>query len=149
VNKSVNDAEDRGYTIDTGTQLMDRFSLDGNGSLYQVKAEDLDTKELIGSVYVLLHKPVVQYLIIRRTNGDKLALEPGAAFECAAREQLTIVEAISNVSASPHLETYLTDGAGDTTRILLPEAIELASGMNIHFRRASEVFGTITFRTSE
>jgi len=148
-NKSVNDAEDRGYMIDTGTELMDRFSLDGSGVLYQVKAENLDTKELIGSVYVQLEKAVVQYLIVRRPNGDKLALEPGTTIECNAREQLSIVEVISNVSAPPYPDTYLTGGAGSAAKLFLPETIVPATGMNIQIRRVAEVLGTISFRTSE
>lgn len=48
-NPSLNDGEDRGYPI-TKNQLIKRFSVDGNGKVYRIKAEL--GKQLIAQFYV-------------------------------------------------------------------------------------------------
>ncbi|MFC1490592.1 M14/M99 family metallopeptidase [Candidatus Latescibacterota bacterium] len=147
-NKEYNDAEDRGYRIDTSRDLMGRRSLDSNESLYEIQVENLKTKKLIGSVYITLEEPEVEYLIVQSEDGTTIALTPGSTVECEKLEKFTVLSVISNVSAEPSIEAFVENGSGQTRKMVFPAQIEINSETDIKFIRSSDNIGSITFRTS-
>jgi hypothetical protein len=64
---SNNTGEDRGYVINTGTDLIERFSLDGKGTSYEILASRGD--HILGRMVVNLLPPQLDYLILR-VNGS-------------------------------------------------------------------------------
>ncbi|MFC1537919.1 M14/M99 family metallopeptidase [Candidatus Latescibacterota bacterium] len=147
-NKKFNDAEDRGYIIDTARDLMSRRSLDNDESLYQIRVENLKTKILIGSVYIILDEPKIDYLIVQSENGTSFALTPGSTIDCKKLDRFTIMTVISNVTTEPSIETYIENGPEQIKKLNLPELIEVNSNTEIKFMRSSSNIGSITFRTS-
>jgi hypothetical protein len=63
-----NTGEDRGYLIDTSTDLIDRFSLQGKGNSYEIVVTEGEA--VIGRAVVRLSPPKMNYLILK-VNGQK------------------------------------------------------------------------------
>ena len=147
-NSRYNDAEDRGYRIDTSRDLMNWRSLNSDESLYEITVDNLETKESIGSAYIALDEPAVDYLIVRNESGTTIALKPGSTVDCRQLERFTVLSVISNVTGEPSVETYTENGTGQTEKLVLPAQIEITSETAIKFMRSSDNIGTITFRTS-
>ncbi|MFC1540861.1 M14/M99 family metallopeptidase [Candidatus Latescibacterota bacterium] len=147
-NKKFNDAEDRGYIIDTARDLMSSRSLDNNNSLYEIQVDNLKTKNKIGSVYIILDEPKIDYLIVQSADGTSFALTPGSTVDCKKLDRFTILTVISNVTSEPPIETYIENGSEQIKKLNLPELIEVNSNTEINFMRSSSNIGSITFRTS-
>jgi hypothetical protein len=63
---SNNTGEDRGFTINTGSDLIERFSLDGKGEAYEIVVNQGET--ILGRGVVKLASPKVDFLVLR-VNG--------------------------------------------------------------------------------
>ncbi len=146
-NTRYNDAEDRGYRIDTARDLMTWRSLNSEQSLYRIAVENLETKSEIGSTYIVLDEPAVDYVIVRNESGATIALKPGATVDCRNMETFTVLSVISNVTGEPAVETYTENGAGQAEKLALPAQIEISSETALKLMRSSDNIGTITFRT--
>ena len=90
-NRRYNDAEDRGYRVDTSRDLMNWRSLNSDESLYEITVDNLETKESIGSVYIALDEPAVDYLIVQNESGTTIALKPGSTVDCRKLERFTVL----------------------------------------------------------
>ncbi len=145
-NRSFNDAEDRGYDIDTAADLMGRLSLDGGESLYRIEA--LKNNSVIGKVYIALHDPEIKYVIVKNGSGARNALVPGDTVSCEMSGEMTILTLVSNVTADPAIETYWTDGEEPPVKLDIPARIDISSPGTIRFRRNSVEIGAISFSTS-
>ncbi|MCE5250923.1 M14/M99 family metallopeptidase [bacterium] len=143
--KKINDADDRGYEINTATDLMHQWSIDKSGELFRIEA--LYSRNVIGTVYVLLYEPEIEYLIIELENGQKLALSPGSVFHCEMNEKLTVLSIVSNIHDKPFINTYISQGPDNVKEITLPAAIVIQPSWELQFRRASLDLGSISFRT--
>jgi len=144
-NKSFNDAEDRGYDIDTAKDLIERYSIGENGDLFRIEA--IKGRDSIGSVYVRLEEPSIRYLIVEG-NDTRHALAPGEVFTCRRAETVKILSIISNVTARPFIDAYISDGNGGVKTLRLPVEIKIPSDRTIYFRRTSENLGSISFRVT-
>ena len=145
-NKLRNDAEDRGYRIDTAHDLMSDWSVDGK--IYRVEAQTLPERETIGSVYVAIDEPTIDYLIVERNDGTKLALTPGSVVNCVKHERFKALSVISNITSHPAVDTFIKDGNSYFKRLDFPEVFETSSEIDIEFRRGSHHLGSIAFRIS-
>jgi len=95
---SNNTGEDRGFTIDTGTDLMERFSLDGKGEAYEIVVNQGET--LLGRGIVKLTSPKVDFLVLR-VNGHGLhILKPKAALSVSREDTICIEEIRTNLPNS-------------------------------------------------
>ena len=144
-NKQVNDAEDRGYRIDTGRDLLDRFSQ--GGSLYQVDIESIAANSRIGSVFIRIHEPKVEYLIVEREDGTRLAFPPGSVVPCAQDEEFKIISVITNITASPFVDMFVSRLNQGESKVSLPQVLKSSTGTEIRFRRSSNDLGSIYFGT--
>ena len=142
-NSQYNDAEDRGYNIDSALDLMPRFSLDANGSVYKV--EILNGQDVIGNVYVRIEEPRIEYIIVERGNGVREALSPGSSFACLPNDTMKIISVISNVTSTPDIDAYISREAG-WNQLPLPAVLEIPGNTRIQFRRRSLDLGDIAIR---
>lgn len=147
-NRKFNDEEDRGYSIDTSSDLMARFSLIPGEMLFNIKAVGVKDGKLMGSVYISLDEPKISYIIAEKSDGTKIALTPGATMKCIKGEKIKILEVISNISETPFPGSFMTDENGQTRKLIIPATIEVFSDTDIQFRRASDSMGMVSFRTS-
>ena len=61
-----NTGEDRGYLIDTGRDLLDRYSLYGQRKMYKIIASQ--GKEILGKMLVKISEPSLESLILKLNN---------------------------------------------------------------------------------
>lgn len=143
-NEKVNDAEDRGYAINTGTDLIRRFSLDGDGRVYKIDA--LNGSRIAGTAYIELAEPRVEYLIAERSDGVRLALSPGFAVPAAKDQPLRLLSVVSNISVPPHVSLAVTKDGMEEQETPIPSSIAADEGTKILFRRGATVIDSILFR---
>jgi len=142
-NREFNDAEDRGYDIDTASDLIERLSLDRDGSLYRVEA--LKGNTVIGQVFIALHEPIIQFVIVEHADGTRGAFKPGDAVSCSRLETVKILSIISNVTARPHIETFWDDGDDRQRKLTVPSVLDISANSTIRFMRKSVDLGSISF----
>ncbi len=95
---SNNTGEDRGYTINTGSDLMERFSLDGKGETYEIVVTQGET--LLGRGIVTLASPKVEFLVLRVNGHGRHMLKPKSAFAVSRDDTICIEEVRTNLSSS-------------------------------------------------
>ena len=144
-NKKFNDADDRGYYINTATALLNGWSINKSGTLFRIEA--LHGRKLIGTVYCSICEPEIHFLIVERDDGIKIALSPGDTFQCTKKEKLTVVSIISNITAEPLINTFISQKPDELNELMLPAVLDSASDFELRFRRTSLNLGTIMFRT--
>ncbi|MCD6308477.1 MAG: succinylglutamate desuccinylase/aspartoacylase family protein [Candidatus Latescibacteria bacterium] len=142
-NRKFNDAEDRGYDIDTASDLIGRFSLDRGGSLYRVEA--IKKKTVIGRIFIKLEEPKIQFLIVEHADGTREAFEPGDTISCGRLEAVKILSIVSNVTARPHIETFWTWGNDRQRKLTVPSMLDISANGAIRFWRKSVDLGSISF----
>ncbi|MBA7570821.1 hypothetical protein ES708_12574 [subsurface metagenome] len=147
-NKRINDAEDRGYDIDTARDLMRGYGMDGNDSLYRIDADLGIRTEVIGNVYIAIDTPEIEYLIVEHEDGTRLAITPGEAINCKQLEKLKILSIVSNVTTKPFIDLYVSNKNGSIKEVTLPSLLEIPPETNILFKRNSQNLGSVSFRTS-
>jgi len=143
-NKNRNDAEDRGYVINTGKNLMPRFSIDGTGNIYRIEA--LHGSAVIGNVFLKIIDPEVHYVIVEHPDGTKHALTPGTTMTCDLTDSLRLLSVISNVTAEPYITASITHSDGTDTDLTLPATLTSTGNGTLHFHRESKDLGSVSFR---
>ena len=69
-----NTGEDRGYTIDTGSKLMKRYSLHKKGKAYEIVATRGD--HILGRLVVRLTPPGMDYIVLKINDHRHIFLRP-------------------------------------------------------------------------
>jgi hypothetical protein len=95
---SNNTGEDRGYTINTGSDLMERFSLDGKGESYEIVVVQGET--ILGRSIVKLESPKVEYLVLRVNGHGQHILKPKSAFSVSREDTICVEEIRTNLPSS-------------------------------------------------
>jgi hypothetical protein len=109
-----NTGEDRGYKIDTGRDLMDRYSLYGQRRVYRIIVSQ--EKEILGTVLVKIIEPSLEFLILK-LNNKTYALKNRETILAAPDDYLAVVGIKSNVDE----EKEIRAGAHGN-RLMLGEA---------------------------
>jgi len=143
-NQNRNDAEDRGYFINTGKNLMPRFSIGGTGNIYRIEA--LHGSAVIGNVFLKIIDPEVLYVIVEHPDGTKHALTPGSTMTCGSVDSLTLLSVISNVTTEPYITASITHGDGIDTDLTLPAILASPSNGTLHFHRDTKDLGSVNFQ---
>ncbi len=87
-----NTGEDRGYLIDTGRDLLARYSLNGQNKAYKIVASQ--GKEILGIMLVKIAEPSLEYLIIKLNNQTHVLKDRETI--CASLNDYLTVEAIKS-----------------------------------------------------
>jgi len=140
-NQEYNDAEDRGYVIDTARDLMPRFSLSGDGGSYRI--EVLKDRKVIGSVYVAFVEPSIRYLIVRLPGGDTRAVTTGQTIACPVSGGLTLLDIISNIDTDPPVTAMLTHPDGTAELLVPPATIPNTANGTLRLSRGPIALGSI------
>jgi hypothetical protein len=141
-NPDYNDAEDRGYVIDTARDLMPRFSLNGDGRSYRI--EVLKNSTVIGSVYVALVEPSVRYLIVRLPDGETRAVTTGQSIACPESGNVTLLDIISNIDNDPPITATLILPDGTAESLTPPVAIPITARGTLRLSRGPITLGSVT-----
>ena len=95
-----NTGEDRGYDIDTGKDLLERYATGEKGNNYQIVVTK-DDKE-IGNLNIRLIQPEMNYLVLKIDNKKHVLLRPGESVTLSSKDNI-LLEAV---------ETNLINGDG-------------------------------------
>ena len=109
-NPSNNTGEDRGFEINTATDLWERYSLYKKGRHYKV--EVTYKQDQMGELFIDLEDPVLNYLLIGSgddklnylVSGDKLRVEMDNSFK--------IIDISTNVAGNEGIETFAAAEGG-------------------------------------
>ena len=142
---SNNTGEDRGFSINTGSDLMERFSLDGKGEAYEIVVTQGET--LLGRVIVRLASPKVEFVVLRVNGHGHHILKPKSAFSVSREDTICIEEIRTNFSTSDGIRLKINGqtvllGEERAIRDLYPAA--KASDPQLKVEKDSLVLGMIT-----
>jgi hypothetical protein len=140
-----NTGEDRGYTINTGSDLMERFSLDGKGEAYEIVVNQGET--ILGRGIVKLDSPKVEYLVLRVNGHGQHILKPKSAFSVSREDTICVEEIRTNFPSSDGISLNingktLLPGEERTVKELYPGA--KGSDPQLKVEKGSLVLGMIT-----
>lgn len=90
-----NTGEDRGYEIDTATDLIKRYSLYKRGEFYQIIVSSKD--DIIGRLIVRLVPPRMDYLVLRVNDHRHILLRPEDHVSLSMKDKITMEEIQTNL----------------------------------------------------
>ena len=96
-----NTGEDRGYVIDTGRDLMDRYSLYGQRRVYRIIVSR--KKEVFAKMLVKIHEPSLEFLILK-LNSKTYALKDRESIPATLDDYLAVMGVKSNVDAEEEIK---------------------------------------------
>lgn len=110
---TANLGEDRGFQIDTSTDLLKRYSrcpqgVSNDKQCYQVIASH--GKYKLGSMVVEVAPARLQYVVLRRGQGQPLVYQHGETVRARVDERLEIIDLKTNVTCSEDLSFALAVG---------------------------------------
>lgn len=91
-----NTGEDRGYVIDTGRDLMRRFSLRKRGKTYEIIVSK--DKAVLGRMLVRLAPPRLDYMVLRINTGRHHLVRPEETVYLTGRDKICFEEVQTNLS---------------------------------------------------
>ncbi len=99
-----NTGEDRGYDIDTGEDLMERYATDNLGDTYQIVVTKAEKE--IGSLNIRLILPKMDYLVLKIADGRYLLVRPDESITLSARDNILLEAIATNIldNDGVHLE---------------------------------------------
>jgi hypothetical protein len=100
-NRKNNTGEDRGFEIDTGTALMERYSLRNKGERYQVIASR--GEEILGRLFLRLSEPRLDYLVLRLNEDKRLLLKPEDRIRLSPEDRICLEAVGTNFPGEPDL----------------------------------------------
>ena len=109
-NTQDNTGEDRGYVIDTATNLWERYSLYKKGRVYQVVVSE-QNDNIIGHLFFDIHPPIFEYMVLSLNGTDKRWVSGNESIRLKPSDSLKIVDIKSNVAAG-ELDVRITGSNG-------------------------------------
>ena len=93
-----NTGEDRGYLIDTETDLLERFSLDGKGGSYEILAGQGD--HILGRMVVRLAPPKMAYVVLMVNGNSHHLLKPNGTIAFSRNDTIRLEKISTNLSSN-------------------------------------------------
>lgn len=144
-NPGNNTGDDRGAPINTASDLMKRWSVDGRGALWRVEAENGGRAE--GRFFIRLTEPDLAYVILRTGRAPAYALAPGERLRLSVGDSFTVVDLKANFDTGHGVTCHLRRGTR-LTRIEMGSPVRLEAtggdgGAELTIRRYQTDLGTI------
>lgn len=119
-NKRVNTGEDRGYVIDTATDLWERYSLYKKGRVYQTIVSQKNG-DIIGRLFFDIEPPLFEYMLLYLNGTDKRWVSNNEQVRLKLEDSIKIVDVKSNVA--PGGLTMAIKGRGGSIPIRMGEPV--------------------------
>lgn len=91
-----NTGEDRGYVINTETDMIERFSLDGEGGSYEIIAGR--GEDILGRVVVNLAPPKMSYVVLMVNGNSHHLLKPNGKISFSRNDTVRLEKISTNLS---------------------------------------------------
>ena len=141
---SNNTGEDRGFSINTGSDLMERFSLDGKGEAYEIVVTQGET--LLGRGIVRLASPKVEFVVLRVNGHGHHILKAKSVFSVSREDTICIEEVRTNLSSSDGLSLRINGQTvlpGEVKAVKDLSLASKASDTQLKVEKGSLVLGMI------
>ena len=141
---SNNTGEDRGFTINTGSDLLERFSLDGKGEAYEIVVTQGET--LLGRGIVRLASPKVEFVVLRVNGHGHHILKAKSVFSVSREDTICIEEVRTNLSSSDGLSLRINGQTvlpGEVKAVKDLSLASKASDTQLKVEKGSLVLGMI------
>lgn len=92
-----NTGEDRGYVINTETDLIERFSLDGKGGSYEILAARGD--HILGRMVVKLAPPKMAYVVLMVNGNSHHLLKPNGKISFSRNDTVRLEKISTNLAS--------------------------------------------------
>ncbi|MDO9514866.1 MAG: hypothetical protein Q7J01_02025 [Syntrophales bacterium] len=120
-NKLSNTGEDRGYIIDTATDLWERYSLYKKGRVYETIVSENEKDTTIGRLFFDIKAPIFEYMLLYLNGTDKRWVSNNEPIRLKLSDSVKIIDIKSNV-ASGGL-TMVIKGKGGSIPIRVGEPV--------------------------
>ncbi|MBA4366353.1 MAG: hypothetical protein C0403_01795 [Desulfobacterium sp.] len=153
--KDNNTGEDRGYLIDTKSDLLANYSTEKKGMVYQVVVTS--DRETVGKLFFELEEAKFNYIVIETENHKKQCLVPGDVVQLRSDERVHLVDIITNVENRMDIKAYWS-GPGLTKQYvkiknkipldILTDTATIVPGnqYRLDVQRGDEVMGSVYFK---
>jgi len=118
-NSRVNTGEDRGYIINTATDLWERYSLYKKGRVYQVIVSR--DKDIIGRLFFDIKPPLFEYMLLSFNGTDKKWVSDGEVIKLKLSDSMKIMDIKNNVA--PGGLTIVIRGESESIPIKMGERV--------------------------
>ncbi len=119
-NRISNTGEDRGYIIDTATDLWERYSLYKKGRVYQTIVSRND-RGIIGRLFFDIQPPLFEYMLLYLNGTDKRWISNNEPVRLKLSDSMKVVDIKSNVA--PGGLTMVIMGTGGSIPIRVGEPV--------------------------
>ena len=94
-NRRTNTGEDRGYVVDSGSDLWQRYAINPEGTRFQVLTTS--GKDLLGRIFIEVTPPRLEYLLIGSGDGRYAPCFPGAVTTLDLRPPIQLLDVRTNI----------------------------------------------------
>jgi len=153
-NSKNNTGEDRGYVINTGKDLLSRYSLDKKGNSYQIVVSNKNGA--VGNLFVDLADPYLKYVIIKTGGGGLGCFYPGETVAVEKGKALKLVDINTNVEGNSGVGAFITSTGSFVGNMNINEPVMICDmidgegkipvGYRIEIRRDDILLGTVSLR---
>ena len=114
-NPANNTGEDRGFVINTATDLWKRYSLNKKGEHYHVDVTY--GKEQIGKLFLDIEEPVLNYLLLSDGDNKLNYLVSGDTFQIGMDNFFKLIDVSTNVAKNKCVKAFMA-GRGHLKKII-------------------------------
>ncbi|MFC1580396.1 M14/M99 family metallopeptidase [Thermodesulfobacteriota bacterium] len=141
-----NTGEDRGYTIDTGKNLMRRYSLHKKGKVYVVIATK--GKKELARFLVDLSPPKMDYMILGVNSHQHHFLRPEQTVILSRNDEICLEEISTNLYATKGIRLSVNGHSlehGETAKVKELCATSAGNRHRVDVKKGRMVLGSVTF----
>ncbi|RPH52212.1 MAG: hypothetical protein EHM85_03745 [Desulfobacteraceae bacterium] len=153
-NSRNNTGEDRGYVINTGKDLLSRYSLDRKGNSYQILVSNKN--KTVGNLFVDLADPCLKYVIIKKGEDGPGCFYPGDTIDVEKGKAVKLIDINTNVEGNSGVVAFITGAESIAGNINMDESVmisdmigaegKIPSGCRIEIRLNDILLGSIYLR---
>lgn len=153
-NSRNNTGEDRGYVINTGKDLLSRYSIDKKGYLFQIVVSNKNGA--VGNLFIDLSEPSLKYVIIKTGEGGFGCFYPGETIDVEKGKSLKLVDINTNVEGNSGVRAFITGAGPFVVNMNIDEPVmiydmigkesKVPGGYRIEIRRDDILLGAISLR---
>ena len=125
-----NTGEDRGYLIDTGTDLMKRYSLDKKGTLYKIIVSRGDN--VLGQLSVSLKPPRLDYLVLKVNGHRHVLLKPDDSVAIAGEDKICLEAIQTNLFSKKSVHLSINGHRMNTGDVRKLNKLCSSQGSTVH-----------------
>ena len=140
-NKQNNTGEDRGYEIDTGIDLIKRYSLERKGRVYPIIITKND--KIIGKVHIRLTQPKLDYLVLKVNDNRHILLRSDDRVSLSLKDRICLEEIQTNLYSRAGIHLHVNGHRMKRGEARLMNELDVTHTNRFDIRKGSLVLGKV------